>query len=202
VVRISFELSSALTHVHRNDIVYRDLKPANVGFDFHGRVRLFDFGLAKELSRSASFHLNAVYNLTKMSGTPRFMACEVANGLPYNEKCDVYSFSLLCWQMATLKKPYEGYTIGKLEREAWQPPCLRPKIHSKWPLWFRKLLSIGWSADIRERPSMHDVESLLAEQVSHFDGNFDLANHLSPHRRSTLAVAEERFHRENGLSCR
>jgi serine/threonine protein kinase len=37
------------------------------------------------------------------------MAPEIANHQPYKEKCDVYSFALLAWQILTLHKPFEGY---------------------------------------------------------------------------------------------
>ena len=48
----SYGIASALSHLHKHSILYRDLKPANVGFDVRDDVKIFDFGLAKELSVS------------------------------------------------------------------------------------------------------------------------------------------------------
>ena len=48
-LQVACDICSAIRHLHRLKIVFRDLKPDNVGFDFDGRVKLFDFGLAKEL---------------------------------------------------------------------------------------------------------------------------------------------------------
>jgi hypothetical protein len=46
---VAQDVASALRHLHRLNVVFRDLKPDNVGFDYTGAVKIFDFGLAKEL---------------------------------------------------------------------------------------------------------------------------------------------------------
>ena len=48
-LQYSRQLASALKYLHRNRIVFRDLKPQNVGIDRNGNIRLFDFGLCREL---------------------------------------------------------------------------------------------------------------------------------------------------------
>jgi serine/threonine protein kinase len=48
-IRICQEISSALAYLHSRDVIYRDLKPNNIGFHKDGRVQLFDFGLSREL---------------------------------------------------------------------------------------------------------------------------------------------------------
>ena len=49
IVRMGLEVGAALRYVHSKDVVHRDLKPGNIGIDFHRRFRLFDFGLMKNL---------------------------------------------------------------------------------------------------------------------------------------------------------
>ena len=56
-------------------MLYRDLKPSNVGFDSQGRVQLFDFGLAKEVN-SLDAGNDGTYLLSGNTGSPRFMAPE------------------------------------------------------------------------------------------------------------------------------
>ena len=46
---IALPIAQAMEYLHSCNIIYRDLKPANMGFDVDGRVKLFDFGLAREL---------------------------------------------------------------------------------------------------------------------------------------------------------
>jgi serine/threonine protein kinase len=43
----AYDLSSALNYLHRRNILYRDIKPENIGFDVRDDIKLFDFGLAK-----------------------------------------------------------------------------------------------------------------------------------------------------------
>lgn len=74
-----------------------DLKPANVGFDARGTVRIFDLGLAREEHR---------YMGGRPVGSPRYMAPEVAKCEPYGLSADVYSFGILLWEVCTLMKPY------------------------------------------------------------------------------------------------
>jgi serine/threonine protein kinase len=69
-------------------------------------IKIFDFGLAKELTEGVR-NTDGTYNLTEMTGSPRYMAPEVANAKPYNATCDSYSFAILLWEMVSLQVPYE-----------------------------------------------------------------------------------------------
>jgi serine/threonine protein kinase len=56
-------------------IIYRDLKPDNIGFDVRGDVKIFDFGLAKEINPKKKLD-DGTYNLTADTGSLRYMAPE------------------------------------------------------------------------------------------------------------------------------
>lgn len=59
-----------------------------MGFDFDGHVKLFDFGLAKELDPMQKTD-NGLYTMSGGTGSRRFMAPEVALSEPYNLSADV-----------------------------------------------------------------------------------------------------------------
>jgi serine/threonine protein kinase len=123
-LRVALDVASALQHIHQHDIVYLDLKPENVGFDAYDNVQLFYFGSAKQLdygSNAKDFNersgnkgvqpltpevaLGLPYN--QRADVYSFgMAPEVALGLPYNQNADVYSFGLLLWQIVALAMPF------------------------------------------------------------------------------------------------
>jgi len=69
----AFDLSDALGYLHKRNIVYRDIKPENIGFDVRDDVKLFDFGLAVEMKTSRESD-DGLYNFTGMTGTPRYMS--------------------------------------------------------------------------------------------------------------------------------
>mmetsp|Transcript_44691 Transcript_44691/g.68372 ORF Transcript_44691/g.68372 Transcript_44691/m.68372 type:complete len:447 (+) Transcript_44691:2-1342(+) len=186
VTMAQFELASALSYLHSKKIIYRDLKSDNIGFDIRGDLRLFDLGLAKELQPEDSVGDDGLYLLTECCGTPRYMASEVATGKPYNEACDVYSFGLLCWQMASLKLPYEKYTLSRLQGEVWSAPYNRPPINKKWPEFFKRLLCESWNHSVKHRPTMKEIEQILAKEVGKHKKEFDLRSHLMKRRSSMV----------------
>jgi serine/threonine protein kinase len=73
-------------------MVYRDLKPANILLDGAGRIRLGDFGSAKLIERAT--HLSKNYQ-----GTPQYQAPEIYDEDSYTEKIDVFSFSLVLYEI-------------------------------------------------------------------------------------------------------
>lgn len=71
-------------------------------------MKVFDFGVAKELPYRQDKLNDSLYNLIAQKGSLRYMAPEVALGKPYNLKVDVFSFGILLWQMLSLKTPFAG----------------------------------------------------------------------------------------------
>lgn len=69
----ALQLAQAMQYLHQHMIVYRDLKPDNIGFDKENNLKLFDFGLAKEL-KPYKRHEDGTYHLTANTGSRRYMA--------------------------------------------------------------------------------------------------------------------------------
>jgi serine/threonine protein kinase len=120
-LEICLQLASALDYIHDRRIVYRDLKPSNIGFVTdvsHGeqssngtsRVQLFDFGMSRELTPNHP-------TLTGAIGTMRYMAPEVCLESSYDCDCDIYSYSIVCWELWAQKVPFEDVATPDLYRE-------------------------------------------------------------------------------------
>ncbi|CAN0454116.1 unnamed protein product, partial [Laminaria digitata] len=95
-----------------------------------GDVKLLDLGLSRVVSKSEMD--NARYNMTGETGSARYMAPEVAESRPYNEKVDVYSYGVILWEMTTLKKPFDGMGRDRFFSQVVRGSH-RPPINKKWP---------------------------------------------------------------------
>lgn len=152
-ILVAQNVCSALAYLHHHRIVYRDLKPENIGFDFKGDVKLFDFGLAKELTDEKN---KVGHFLSGRTGSLRYMAPEVAKEEPYNETVDVYSFSILLWQICSLKTPFADNNVETHYESVIQGDD-RPDINSTWPTLLSTLMTKGWSIAIEERPDCNYI---------------------------------------------
>jgi len=156
-----YDMSSAMTFLHDKKVIYRDLKPENMGFDVRGDIKLFDFGLAKELS--PDYKRTDTYKMTGCTGSLRYMAPEVARREPYNLSADVYSFGILFWQVCSLEIPFAGYSVAT-HRQSVANGTSRPRIDNQWPLSWTNLMTKCWDSNILERPSFRNVHDNLGEE--------------------------------------
>eukprot|EP00814_Leptocylindrus_danicus_P003808 CAMPEP_0116006740 /NCGR_PEP_ID=MMETSP0321-20121206/1903_1 /TAXON_ID=163516 /ORGANISM="Leptocylindrus danicus var. danicus, Strain B650" /LENGTH=477 /DNA_ID=CAMNT_0003475341 /DNA_START=151 /DNA_END=1584 /DNA_ORIENTATION=- len=161
-LKITVGLAHALKYLHEKNIVYRDLKPDNVGFDGDGVVKLFDFGLARELPFTGGE--DSTYALTRNAGSPRYMAPEVWLDLPYNKKVDSYSFSILLWELCSLKESFNGHD-PEIHFKRVVEEGFRPKTKSWWPSAVRNLMEACWDRNYTRRPNFVQIAKVLEAEV-------------------------------------
>ena len=151
-------LVRALSFLHRHHILYRDLKPANVGLDDQGQVRLFDFGA----SRRILYHKNE-RQLTKLVGSARYMAPEMIQGQgAYSFSADVYSFGILLWQVATLSKPFQQVQSKDQMKQLVLVKHERPSLRAVMACdELRDLLQACWHPQPDARPTFATIAKNL-----------------------------------------
>jgi len=159
-LKTAIDVCSAVNYLHERRILFRDLKPANVGFDYEGVLKIFDFGLAVEIPYHAD--PDTTFKLAGNTGTSRYMAVEVIRKEPYNLRADVFSYSILLWEIMALAKPYEGL-LGHQVKESVSLFGERPSIPRSWPVGIRRLLRRGWAESISHRPHMDEILSALVK---------------------------------------
>lgn len=172
-LQVATDICSAIRHLHQLKVVFRDLKPDNVGFDFEGRVKLFDFGLAKELDPLQKTADGTMYEMSGGTGSRRFMAPEVALGEPYNLSADIYSFAILFWELVALEKAF-----GKLSQEEHREKVIqnneRPPLKREWKPAIQYILQSCWKRNPKERVSAADLYKTLKEQVDlYYEDGFE-----------------------------
>jgi len=165
---IMLDIASAVQHLHSLGILYRDLKPENLGFDVKGRIKLFDFGLAVELRPENKLE-NGTYTVAP-GGTRRYMPPEVVRKEPCNFTADVYSFAIMCWGVLKLDSAFKFLSAEKhFELVVMQNH--RPEIPTAWSSEINSLLTMCWAADMWERPNFEEVVEMLDEITSAFDSS-------------------------------
>jgi len=145
-------------------IVHRDMKPANV---------LISIRENYWLAKICDFGLSTVRDVAKLTtknlvGSVAWMAPEVLLRQPFDEKVDIYAYSLILWQMFTCSQyPMDtsGYrSIQELTRAVCEN-FLRPEIPDKVPEKVAKMLRQGWSDDTSERPSFSKIIQTLKKTM-------------------------------------
>jgi len=151
-----------------------------------GDVKIFDFGLAKELDPSLRHGCTEYYELSGNTGSLRYMAPEVARSEPYNLTADVYSFGLLLWQVCSLELPYDGMNRQD-HAELVVHGNERPPLNSSWSTPLRILMKRAWEPDPGVRPSMDSIYKILKREICSLrDGDETGLEHFN--RRSTFVL--------------
>ncbi len=131
-IGICSQVAAALDHAHIRNIVHRDVKPANVLLSEDGNwAMLADFGIAKMLGASL--------NLTRTGlgvGTPAYLSPEQAHGTAVDGRSDVYSLSMMLFEMLAGTVAFPGDTpISVILKHINEPPPslleFRPDIPSE-----------------------------------------------------------------------
>mmetsp|Transcript_2549 Transcript_2549/g.5212 ORF Transcript_2549/g.5212 Transcript_2549/m.5212 type:complete len:403 (-) Transcript_2549:210-1418(-) len=182
---VVYDLSCAMKYMHDMHIMYRDIKPDNIGFDVRGDVKIFDFGLAKEYQPEKRGD-DGTFKYTADTGSPRYMAPEVFLGQPYNETCDVYSFSILAWQILKLETPFEGYTGSMMIKSVYKGGA-RPKPDPAWSADLQEALRKGWDSTVQSRCSMEDLSEILRDIISK-ETDEELEDAIDASRKSDMSA--------------
>ena len=152
VARIGMQVAAALAAAHRAGIVHRDVKPGNVLIAEDGTAKITDFGISRALGDTTLTSTGMV------TGTPAFMAPEVARGAASDFASDVYSLGATLYMAVEGNPPYGTdenpmavlYRVASGESD---PPT------RSGPL--TPMLNTMMSRDAARRPSMVDVANTL-----------------------------------------
>ena len=137
VVDLGIQLCDALHYAHEKSVVHRDLKPSNLMITADGKLKLTDFGIAKDLDRTTQLTAPG-----RTLGTAAYMAPEQIRGTPaVSHKTDLYALGVLFYQMLTGKPPFEGASAVVLMHCHLNEPPPRPSARCRrspgsWTTWW------------------------------------------------------------------
>lgn len=154
-LRMALDVAKGMNYLHTSNpmIVHRDLKTLNLLVDKNWVVKVCDFGMSRLLHHT-------FLSSTSTAGTPEWMAPEVLRNELSNEKCDVYSFGVILWELATLRVPWNEMNsmqvvgaVGFQHRHLDVPEWVDPLV--------TELILECWNPDAQSRPSFGQIIARL-----------------------------------------
>ena len=125
-LHFAMQIAAGLEHAHSRGIVHRDIKPHNVMVLKNGSVKVTDFGIARVMSKSNTLTKEAL-------GSVHYISPEQAKGSFTDNRSDLYSLSVVMYEMSTGRPPYDGESpvavaIQHINGGAVRPSVLNPSI--------------------------------------------------------------------------
>ena len=143
-------------------LIHRDLKSPNLLLVNQGlTLKICDFGTACDKSTI----------MTNNKGSAAWMAPEVFEGSTYSEKCDVFSWGIILWEVLARRLPFEEIGGNDL-RVLWAIHTdQRPPMIKGCPPPLENLMTKCWNKDISVRPNMHEVVEEMTFLAQFFPGS-------------------------------
>lgn len=170
VIELSLQIINALEHAHHHQVIHRDLKPANFLFDDSGKLKLSDFGIARDTQATA------LTEAGKTVGTYAYMAPEQISGAhPITGKTDLYSLGCVMFQMLTGETPFQADSVAQMlfKHMEKKPPRVTAKAID-CPIWLEVVVLKLLSKDPQDRyfdalavqVALDEVVQKVADQIS------------------------------------
>jgi Serine/threonine protein kinase len=150
-LRIALDVARGMTYLHAMSFLHRDLKSLNVLLDNDMRAKVCDLGLARTRAQT----------MTMGQGTIPWLAPECFTTGHYTDRCDVYAFGVVVWELVTGRVPYDDVNSFKLVEHILDGGRL-PRPDNASPIGVR-IMESCLAADPLRRPPFAEVVQWLEE---------------------------------------
>ena len=146
-LHFAMQIAKGLEHAHSRGIVHRDIKPHNIMVLKDGSVKVMDFGIARVMSKSNTLTKEAL-------GSVHYISPEQAKGGYTDSRSDIYSLSVVMYEMMTGRPPFDGESpvavaIQHINGGAPKPSSLNPNI----PVGLEQIILKGMALEPKDRYS-------------------------------------------------
>jgi len=123
-LRIVAQVCEGLAYAHKQDVIHRDIRPANIVVAEDGTAKIVDFGMAR-LGKGRASDTGVVV------GSVNYLSPEQTNGNELDPRTDVYSTGVVLFQLLTGKLPFEAATAAATLKKIQQDPPLPMRQYMK-----------------------------------------------------------------------
>ncbi len=199
-LHFSMQIAKGLEHAHSRGIVHRDIKPHNIMVLKNGSVKVMDFGIARVMNKSNTLTKEAL-------GSVHYISPEQAKGGHTDNRSDLYSLSVVMYEMMAGRPPYDGESavsvaIQHINGGAAMPSAYNPNI----PSGLEQIIMKGMSLEIRDRyvsatEMLQDMEEFRKNPAITFAYRtlLDDATRTIPTAQMNLTLAEKKVHAKTGV---
>jgi serine/threonine-protein kinase len=118
------QTARGLAAAHRQGIIHRDVKPDNILINKDGRVRVSDFGLARQIASLGERKSSDI-----IAGTPYYMSPEHWRGKGVDARSDIYSLGATFYYALTGQHLFEAQSVAVMMKLHMSEPPKSPKVH-------------------------------------------------------------------------
>lgn len=161
----ALQIANALLYLHERRIIFRDLKPQNIGFKGEHTIQLFDFGLCRELPPEEDARGSDKVYMMSGAGTRRYMAVEIFIDRKYNLKADVYSMCMIYYEMLAQIKPFAKFTRDEHQEFVCEGGERPPVDKYNLPERVEAFLHQAWHQEVSERFTMQEARDELRNML-------------------------------------
>jgi serine/threonine-protein kinase len=174
-ISIAKQVCEGLAEAHRVGVVHRDLKPSNIMIDREGDAKIMDFGIARSLRAKGMTGPGVAI------GTPEYMSPEQVDGKEADQRADLYSLSIILYEMVTGKVPFEGETafaIGLKHKS--EPPENPKKLNPQIPDDLSLLILKGLE---KEREKRYQSAAEFLSELTRIEQGLPTTEKVVPERK-------------------
>ncbi|UPR04179.1 protein kinase [Chloropicon primus] len=150
IMHFFVQIALAVSHIHKQNILHRDLKSKNIFVTKEGLLKVGDFGIAKVLNTSSDVAKTAI-------GTPYYLSPEICEDKPYNQKSDVWALGCILYELTTLNHAFDGQSLPALVLKILSGKY--PAISNRYSPKLKRLIDSMFRRNPQSRPSVKQMLS-------------------------------------------
>lgn len=159
-IKLLLPVCQALEYAHRQRVIHRDVKPANILLAADNRIKLTDFGIARMETTPGMTQTGAVM------GTLLYMAPEQLAGKPVDERADIFALGVILFEVITGQNPFTTDTSGSTAHWVWPKRAQAPDFAPLEGLTPASLQEVIRQAMAEEQDKRFPVMTKLIEALS------------------------------------